>query len=418
MKRILLFAWLLIAGCDRAADKAAPAASLEVGGMSIDPSVVAQAPSAAPLAPAPSPSAAAPPKRELAPATAKRCAAIAQTQRRIFASYWGDLLGPHLLPQAPPPPATTAASPAPSPSAAAAAPALDVLPSAVASAAPAIDLQALDAATGEPPVPSWAGACMPTASGAWVMVLDDLYDTGMESVGGKWGLGYVDEKGKALFAPLSRSGYLQEAWTEGLSLEPEDSGDFDLFLDEGGYTFSSATFDWDGDGSEELFLRVETWRMRRTSSAGRIWTFRGGVLRLYGPTRLTNVSAVDDVDHDGRPDLVLTYGSETYISPRVMGSVTRGAVQGLSHSLPDGTFSRNDEVAQAFVRRSCPAPSANISTQMDVGCARIHGLSADAVVKRLERTCAKDMEAGECDALEELRDYAREEPPLVLTTGK
>jgi hypothetical protein len=73
-----------------------------------------------------------------------------------------------------------------------------------------------------------------------------------------------------------------------------------------------------------------------------------------------------------------------------------------------------DDVALGAARVACPAPSASVSTQKGVICARIHGLSADAVTKRLEKTCEKDAEAGECDDLEGLVTLALERPPLVI----
>ncbi|HSC87428.1 MAG TPA: hypothetical protein VLC09_09175 [Polyangiaceae bacterium] len=363
---------------------------------------------------------------------------MAQTQRRIFAAYWTDLPGPRLLPtvrvDAPAPAAPAPAPAAPTPSASVPtpptlAPPAPAAPTPSASAPtpaapaptapePAIDFAALDSAHGEPEVPAWAGQCIPTTKGAWLQFIDELWTDSNDTAYGKWGIGYVEPGGKLRLAPLSQQVYASSAASaDELVLEPDEAGDFSLAAShEHGYALTTETFDWDGDGSEELFLFVDTWNMRRYASGGRIWTYRDGVLKLYPPTRNTLVTRLKDIDQDGRPDLILSIGSNWYLSEARMGSVTRDALELIAHSLPDGTFSVKDDVAVAFARQACAAatPTAELSTLRDVLCARIRGQSEDTVTQRLERTCSKDPEAGECDDLEDLHSAIAERPLLVL----
>ncbi len=130
------------------------------------------------------------------------------------------------------------------------------------------------------------------------------------------------------------------------------------------------TFDFDGDGVRELLVGVEhggaTGTTAETSSA---WTYREGAIVPYEPPRadggplrrdagafaLPNFADTDDVDHDGRPDLLTRGGYEESATVRAGGPKLVMLVPPLFvlHALPDGSFTTSDDVAKKHLAQAC-----------------------------------------------------------------
>jgi hypothetical protein len=112
----------------------------------------------------------------------------------------------------------------------------------------------------------------------------------------------------------------------------------------------SHLFDYDGDGRDELFLPV---RQLQHSSEGprRLWLFTVNAMGEVAPYPTVDGEVVwtMDVEGDGRPDLLFdpdgTYTEDSY---PVHTSIASGGWR-LAHSLPDGTFSTTDDLAQTYV---------------------------------------------------------------------
>lgn len=151
------------------------------------------------------------------------------------------------------------------------------------------------------------------------------------------------------------------------------------------YPTLEGVYDWDGDGVHEVVLRVE----RRVEEAAEpdtvtVYTVRDGVVRPYAPAQSDEaIVSVEDVDRDGRPDLILASPWRTFEPCGHVGTWRHGPTLA-AHALPDGTFSTRDEVARAWVMRQCErgwrGEHSDVVGVFDVACARAWGQSPEAVV--------------------------------------
>lgn len=157
------------------------------------------------------------------------------------------------------------------------------------------------------------------------------------------------------------------------------------------------TFDFDGDGTPELMIVTET-----TGPTGpafeesAIWTMKGSKISPYLPPEAGAVpvfSDVQDVDKDGRPDLLSRLGYTQVGAPPACGVGFVVPPLFLFHSRPGGTFTRTDAVAKKHLDDTCgPTPLAKVlENEGDLGtavaCARAKGQGADAVAHTLTTGC-------------------------------
>jgi hypothetical protein len=157
-------------------------------------------------------------------------------------------------------------------------------------------------------------------------------------------------------------------------------------------------FDWDGDGEPELYLEIheegdEGHRARQIE----ILTFRDGAVALYDPASGLDVDGIDDVDHDGRPDLVVFAGYGDALEACFSGFPwDHPPPRFVAHALPDGSFSLEDGAAQAYARSWCPRPPRAVTDSASALCARLWaGKPAD--VARQRRRVAASCTGGYCD---------------------
>lgn len=182
----------------------------------------------------------------------------------------------------------------------------------------------------------------------------------------------------------------------------------------------ATVFDYDGDGREEIALgRVE--RFWRDHS---VYTARSDRIRLYPPTQNLPISQIKDVDSDGRPDLLLTLalglGGPVCDYEEIEHDATVHSPEFLAHSLPDGTFSTRDAVAQDFIRKSrcTELPTAPVSID-DYVCARVWGRSTKSLLAYLSKTqmperCHRDENGREIPDRRSKSRKALREGPLNL----
>ncbi|MFO0573680.1 MAG: hypothetical protein U1A78_06780 [Polyangia bacterium] len=170
-------------------------------------------------------------------------------------------------------------------------------------------------------------------------------------------------------------------------------------------------FDYDGDGNLEVLLALgdaesgESPRMTR-----HLLTLVPRALRAYPHSPpLGDDSRMEDVDGDGRPDLVTRGVYESASITTCGGADDDPAVAALfvQHALMDGRFSATDAVARAALARACPSPPpASLSalrqrilggqeTQRELAravvCARAHA-PAKAVMAELAAGCRRWVE--------------------------
>jgi len=181
-------------------------------------------------------------------------------------------------------------------------------------------------------------------------------------------------------------------------------------------------YDYDGDGHAEIVLE------RRVALQAReveVLQFTGESIRDY-PAAADAMSAsvfrVDDVDGDGRPDLVthLPHAQLVAVDHEFSDREFQGGPNTLWHALPDGTFTHSDAVAIEFLARSCGEPGSALISDVELGsirdcapfldaarrnvtCARLRGSSVEDVRASLRATvtrfpCARGPSTC-CDAL-------------------
>ncbi|HEU4411361.1 MAG TPA: hypothetical protein VFS43_39285, partial [Polyangiaceae bacterium] len=172
----------------------------------------------------------------------------------------------------------------------------------------------------------------------------------------------------------------------------------------------------DDDGEPELFLRrVGREHEGPSNDAALLLTTRGDVARPM-PSAPPKIDALDDVDRDGRPDLVYYPYSTVRGSCAGFDSSSFGPAF-LAHSLPGGAFSTTDAVARAYVARACPTgPERDAEADDDAPprappelCARLRGASEAEALAVLARDCkpapsreaACRFEGGYCEQYED-----------------
>jgi hypothetical protein len=157
-------------------------------------------------------------------------------------------------------------------------------------------------------------------------------------------------------------------------------------------------FDYDGDGEAELVLSGASPERFATADDvlesdelgfGAILRASDGGVRELAATAALNISGFEDIDGDGRPDVLMTsfidgadadVGTWTFLGPRLA-----------AHSLESGTFSTDDVAVTEWVRRECR--SANLEQVHARGlfraamCARLLGASPSEVSKRYGARC-------------------------------
>ncbi len=192
-----------------------------------------------------------------------------------------------------------------------------------------------------------------------------------------------------------------------------------------------ASYDYDGDGSTELFVKlwVDGYEPRVVSRL--FLTDRGGTIVPYAPAASLHpkwvVDGLRDVDGDGRPDLDAVYELGAFKGCDFCAGSDIGH-RFVAHARDDGTFSVDDLIARAEVKRQCPSPSAAplvqnplepISTS-EIFCARMWGRSREDTLAAITRECAPFAPtsaacAGPCKYQELDEAIAKFDPPFDLS---
>jgi hypothetical protein len=185
-------------------------------------------------------------------------------------------------------------------------------------------------------------------------------------------------------------------------------------------------FDWDSDGCPELVIGTDAELV--------IWTYRGGRTQRYVPAETLSFDGVEDVDSDGRPDLVDRHRF-TRERPDCLrtNQVRIGGPTVVLHSATDGTFVESDEVTRAHLLRQCPKPPKQLlvgqagtldphRSLQNIACARLWGATGEQVEARILREWPKWQDDYHAQSARNLPcfwryDLVRQadiEPPLAL----
>ncbi len=180
-------------------------------------------------------------------------------------------------------------------------------------------------------------------------------------------------------------------------------------------------FDLDGDGIEELFVWVGRSEYEGTNRGEVIvMTARGGAVTVYAPGRVgVAIDDVEDVEQDGRPDLV-SCAPYCGTSPWGASPVPAGGPPNVFRSLRDGTFSNQDPLVLDRLRAACPARPARFLAASPseegyeealtaVSCARIFGTPTDEIVQaiRAEHTAGGCRDEGWSDCAHLVEELVR-----------
>lgn len=169
-------------------------------------------------------------------------------------------------------------------------------------------------------------------------------------------------------------------------------------------------FDWDGDGENEVFVKTRIGTSDfEEQSEGSIIAWQGGKMVPYPPAADLPIDGVEDVDGDGRPDLVLRTWKTRLTDPTRTGTQPASNVRAAAHSLADGTFSKKDAAAVAYLQKQCPAAP------------NLDGLTGGTLTDGDVIACALlwAVPPGKLDPLIAkgptwTRELAKEKPPLLL----
>ena len=229
---------------------------------------------------------------------------------------------------------------------------------------------------------------------------------------------------------LTSPSFAEALFSEDLSDHDGGTASFDVFPP---YVETSLTllktFDADGDGEPELLISAARDAPEYTNVSASLWTFRSGKVSLYGDGRFPASVMMEDVDEDGRPD-ILTRGRYQGMPASWFSSIESPwlAPMFLGHALEDGGFTETDLVARSWVKRACPAKPKAI--HLDGGayvpdehpiaeqivCARVWGASEAEAIANVRSVCESTNADASAHAPcpEELKQLARIKPPIRL----
>lgn len=151
-------------------------------------------------------------------------------------------------------------------------------------------------------------------------------------------------------------------------------------------------FDYDRDGRPEVAVFDTTYAHESDGeNSGRLYTYDGRTVRPYGPAEGLAFERLEDIDHDGRPDLILP-SPWTFSDNCGLNGVEHRGPTLAAHSLADGRFARDDAMAAAYLAEQCEGLRANLNS-FDaearlphlIACARAFGREPSELIASVRR---------------------------------
>jgi hypothetical protein len=206
--------------------------------------------------------------------------------------------------------------------------------------------------------------CHTSSNGAtWGLRVDDVVDLGADPCKTGWlvRLVHLDVNGA------------ETAVVPGISLN-QRAHTYDVAIDM--KLADVLFFDWDGDGDDEVFVRgIRGTNDIPDEERAQVWSFQTGDagtrIAPYPPSSSFTIIGTQDVDADGRPDLMVTFFGTGKDGPPTSRRFA-------AHSLADGTFSVKDAAAVIWAEKQCPTdPASSFTAEPD---ASFDGATADVIV--------------------------------------
>lgn len=240
--------------------------------------------------------------------------------------------------------------------------------------------------------------CHTTTGGAWSVLLDPAPPI-------QWSLHHLGADGREVGLDSSSEAVFLEQGEEG-SVDSDHAGPM---------TF----FDFDDDGEPEVAFTYERRREHGESEALLVFRYRAGRIERF-PT-VPGAQHLEDVDHDGRPDVVITHSrySRTTTEPEdnSCGDMVE-APSMAARSVPGGRFSVSDPAVREYNRRECSVQPAAIvardpdglvdeeATTRNVVCAGVWGVRRATIVAAL-RACGERVTTPDCETVVRRPDGCR-----------
>jgi hypothetical protein len=250
--------------------------------------------------------------------------------------------------------------------------------------------------------------CAPYATGAWGILLESAarYPSNADDWTRDWRamlhlvVAHVDERGRVATAPIETN---PTPGTQPDTNEPWiRRGERYNFCEYPNDRLGAPSlFDYDQDGSPEYFVSSQFSHEGAHFEWSALYTFRDGRIRRYPTPAGFSIIRLEDVNADGRPDLIDSRVIDVGMNCGSGFSRLESTPEFAAISRPDGTFDTQGVEAQAFARRSCSEPVASpeqVDSFQSVLCARLWGVSVPALQAAIERRFApwscEDEEAG------------------------
>ncbi len=265
------------------------------------------------------------------------------------------------------------------------------------------------------------GLCEATPSGAWAVELEELVmrppppppEHDVDRWDGRWVLAHYESGSRTTFAPQTTS----------RGPDPvRNCCQSDRVLNEATAAFVPVFFDFDHDGSPEVYLHGYDGDDTRYFEWHHLLTFRGGAIAPYAPSAGIAITGMADVDGDGIPDLQSNYGYG--LVGHTAGAPTWPTF--VVHATADGAFHSDDEVARTAARAWCPNRPARVTSWRDALCTRMWSSSPGEVSARraeIVRGCCESEACPPGEKQTNARDCAQQlawfdrPPPFALGTA-
>jgi hypothetical protein len=188
--------------------------------------------------------------------------------------------------------------------------------------------------------------------------------------------------------------------------------------------------DYDGDGETEILVTRDARQHEGgPEHSAEVLTYRAGVLAPYAPAEGIPIEHAEDVDGDGRADLISrspyahvasqdAFGNNWPVGPAIFAF----------RSEADGTFRLGGPASIAFTRKLCPArPEPSLAADdfsdtdaagLRLVCARLWGVPAAEIERAWDRLCVGregDTDPFTCQPWP--KDLAAIRPPFDLRAG-